>query len=142
MPNSKTKGDLTESMVIHELISRGGQVAIPFGDNAKYDLVVEDQAGVLHRIQCKTAWKPSPDTVRFNTHSQTTRDGQYHETGYEGSIDAFVARLPETETLYWVDIQDAPSRKMLLRYEAAIDHPAINWAADFELDEEIPPRRP
>lgn len=138
-PNSKTTGDITETMVIHALISRGARVAIPFGDNAKYDLVVEKEGGELYRIQCKTAWRTSRGTIRFNTHSQTTRDGAYHETDYEGAIDAFVVRYPATEQLFWVDIDDAPSRKMDLNFEAAIDHPAINWAEEYELGDEIPP---
>lgn len=41
--------------------------------------------------------------------------------------------------LYWVDIDDAPESKMDLRYDAAIDHPAINWAEEYELGDEIPP---
>lgn len=41
--------------------------------------------------------------------------------------------------LYWVDIDDAPESKMDLRYDAAIDHPSINWAEEYELGDEIPP---
>lgn len=135
--NSKAIGDTTESRIIHELVRRGYLVSVPFGDNSKYDLVVDDE-GSIYRIQCKTAWRTSPHTIRFNTHSQTTKDGEYHETTYEGEIDAFVVRFPETETLYWIDIDDAASKKAVLRFEAEIDHPAINWATDFELGDEIP----
>lgn len=93
----------------------------------------------MFRIQCKTAWRTARGTIRFNTHSQTTRNGQYHETSYEGAIDAFVVRFPETEQLYWIDVDAAPSRKMDLNYDAAIDHPSINWAEEYELGDEIPP---
>ncbi|MDZ7701419.1 MAG: group I intron-associated PD-(D/E)XK endonuclease [Halobacteriales archaeon] len=141
-PNSKTTGDLTETKVLHELVARGCNASIPFGDNAKYDLVVEDETGTLHRLQCKTGWWSERGNLRFNTHSQTTRDGEYHETDYEEAIDAFVVRDPREERLYWVDIAEAPTRKMDLNPAAAIDHPAINWAADYELGDEIPPRRP
>ena len=139
--NSKTKGDLTEVRIIHELVKLGGIVSVPFGDNTRYDLLVEDRSGQLHRLQCKTAWPIGEHAIRFNTHSQTTKDGAYHETNYQGDIDAFVAWVPGTDTVYWVDIEDAPTRKIVLRYDAAIDHPAINWAADYELGDEIPPRR-
>ena len=135
--NSKATGDATESMAIHELVCRGYLVSVPFGDNSKYDLVVDDE-GTLYRVQCKTAWRTTRNTIRFNTHSQTTRDGQYHESTYDGEIDAFVVRFPETETLYWVDIEDAADKKTSLRFEAKIDHPAINWADDFELGDELP----
>lgn len=135
--NSKAKGDTIESKVIHELVRRGYLVSIPFGDNSSYDLVVDD-GGSLYRVQCKTAWRTTHDTIRFNTHSQTTKDGKYHETTYDGEIEAFVVRFPETELLYWVNIGEATNQKMDLRYDAAIDHPSINWAEDFELGEETP----
>lgn len=137
MPNSKQKGDETEAKIVHELIASGYSVSVPFGDNDKYDLVVDDSRE-LYRIQCKTAWETEKGTVRFNTHSQTTRAGEYHESTYHGEIDAFLVRFPPTETLYWVDIGDATTQKMELRTEAEIDHPSINWAEAFEFDGEIP----
>ena len=135
--NSKATGDETEARILHELISYGYSVSLPFGDNDKYDLVIDD-AGDLYRIQCKTGWTTKTGTMRFNTHSQTTRGGSYHESTYEDEIDAFVVRYPVNETLYWIDIEQATSQKMDLRYSSAIDHPAINWAVDFEFDGEIP----
>jgi len=129
--NSKSVGDETEVAALHELVSHGYRVSVPFGDNDKYDLVVDD-SGTLYRVQCKTAWKNKPDTIRFNTHSQTTRDGEYHETTYEDEIDAFFVRYPETETFYWIPVREATTQKMELRFEAEIDHPSINWASGFE----------
>lgn len=119
------------------MAKRGYDLSVPFGDNVKYDLIIDDD-GVLFRVQCKTAWKTNHGTIRFNTHSQTTRDGKYHESSYVGEIDAFIVRHPEQELLYWVDIQEASEKKMDLRYDAAIDHPSINWADDYELGETIP----
>ena len=135
--NSKDKGDETEAAVIHRLVSAGYSVSVPFGDNEKYDLVVDD-VGDLYRVQCKTAWQNKDQTIRFNTHSQTTRNGNYHEETYHGEVDAFIVRYPETETLYWIGIEDATTQKMELRFDAQIDHPSINWAVDYEFDGTIP----
>ncbi|WP_132056909.1 group I intron-associated PD-(D/E)XK endonuclease [Halorussus amylolyticus] len=135
--NTKDKGDETEAKVIHELISNGYSVSVPFGDNDKYDLVVDCGEG-LQRIQCKTAWTNKPDTMRFNTHSQTTRDGKYHENTYDGDIDAFIVRYPKNERIYWVDIEEATGQKMELRFEGEIDHPSINWAEEYEFRGRIP----
>nr|WP_246986463.1 group I intron-associated PD-(D/E)XK endonuclease [Halorientalis marina] len=135
--NSKMRGDRTEAAVLSSLVEAGYSVSVPFGDNDKYDLVVDD-GGTLHRVQCKTAWQNKPETIRFNTHSQTTRDGVYHEQTYEGAADAFAVRYPETGALYWVDVDDATEQKMELRFEADIDHPSINWASEFEFDGTIP----
>lgn len=134
--NSKFTGDLTEITVAHRLIQFGCNVAIPFGDNEKYDLVA-DYHGELFRLQCKTAWESNAGAIRFNTHSQTTKDGEYHETNYRGEIDAFIVRYPDEEELFWIPIRDATKLKMDLRFEAAIDHPAINWADDYRLDERL-----
>jgi ABC-type Fe3+/spermidine/putrescine transport system ATPase subunit len=135
--NSKDRGDETEARAIREFVSSGHSVSIPFGDNDKYDVVV-DNGQSLYRVQCKTAWKNKPETIRFNTHSQTTRNGEYHERTYQGDIDAFLVRHPETEQLYWIGVEDATEQKMELRFDAAIDHPSINWAEDYEFDGEIP----
>ena len=137
MGNTKDTGDETEASVIHELIANGYSVSIPFGDNDKYDLIVDD-GETLHRVQCKTAWQNKESTIRFNTHSQTTADGDYHEETYQAEIDAFAIRYPATEKLYWVDIAEATEQKMELRFEASIDHPSINWASNYEFTGELP----
>jgi hypothetical protein len=136
--NTKNRGDETESKVIHEMVVNGHSVSVPFGDNDKYDLIV-DNGRELYRIQCKTAWENKQDTIRFNTHSQTTDGGEYHEETYAGRIDAFVVRYPETEQLYWIDVTDATTQKMELRFEAEIDHPSINWAEEHEFRGQVPP---
>ncbi|SEW11075.1 group I intron-associated PD-(D/E)XK endonuclease [Halobacterium jilantaiense] len=135
--NSKQTGDETEARILTELVASGYSVSVPFGDNDKYDLIVDD-GGTLHRVQCKTAWENKNDTIRFNTHSQTTREGSYHEQTYEEAVDAFVVRYPKTDTLYWIDIDDATEQKMELRFSAEIDHPSINWAVDYEFGGDIP----
>lgn len=135
--NTKDKGDETEAKTIHELISAGYSVSVPFGDNDKYDLVVDD-GDTLYRVQCKTGWTNKEKTMRFNTHSQTTKEGAYHEDTYHGEVDAFLVRYPANEKMYWIDIDEATEQKMELRFDADIDHPSINWAADYEFDGEIP----
>lgn len=49
---SKDKGNIGESVVLTEFIKRGIQVSIPFGDNARYDLIA-DFNGRLNKIQVK-----------------------------------------------------------------------------------------
>ena len=137
MRNSKAIGDEPESRVLSELLTHGYSVSIPFGDNDRYDLVVDD-GDELYRIQCKTGWPNKDETLRFNTHSQTTKNGTYHERTYHGDIDAFMVYYPETETFYWIDTADATEQKMELRFESEIDHPSINWAREYEFDGTIP----
>jgi hypothetical protein len=51
--NSKTVGDITQSQVMAALLKHGTKVLLPFGDNFRYDLVVEED-GQFSRIQCET----------------------------------------------------------------------------------------
>jgi len=52
MASTKRKGDLGELKVAADLLSKGYQVAIPFGEDSKYDLIV-DRQGNLERVQVK-----------------------------------------------------------------------------------------
>ena len=137
MRNPKAVGDETEARALSELVACGYSVSVPFGDNDKYDLIVDDGT-TLYKIQCKTGWSNKAETIRFNTHSQTTKDGNYHEHTYHGSIDAFFVYYPVNGQFYWIDIDDATDQKMELRFEAEIDHPSINWALEYEFEGEIP----
>ena len=48
----KEKGDLAELMVACDLRRRGCKIAIPFGEECDYDLVIE-RDGKLERVQVK-----------------------------------------------------------------------------------------
>ena len=52
MAESKRKGDLGEAMVMADVLRRGYKVAIPVGEDWRYDLVVL-RKGNLVRVQCK-----------------------------------------------------------------------------------------
>jgi hypothetical protein len=48
----KKKGDLAELKVAADLVSRGCELSIPFGEDSDYDLIA-DYGGRLHRVQVK-----------------------------------------------------------------------------------------
>ena len=50
--NSKDKGNIGEAVALAEFTKYGIQCAIPFGDNARYDLIAEFN-GKLNKIQVK-----------------------------------------------------------------------------------------
>jgi len=52
MAETKRKGDIGEAMVMAEALRRGYKVAIPVGEDWRYDLIVL-RRGVLARVQCK-----------------------------------------------------------------------------------------
>jgi hypothetical protein len=52
MALKKSQGSIGEAMVIAEAMKRGYKVAIPFGEDWQYDLIVF-RKGRLERVQCK-----------------------------------------------------------------------------------------
>ncbi|OLZ42194.1 hypothetical protein A6E15_15000 [Natrinema saccharevitans] len=135
--NVKQTGDETEARIIAALIAEGYTVSVPFGDNDKYDLVL-DAGRRLLRIQCKTGWIED-DVVRFKTASKTTTDGTVTMDNYDGEVDAFAVRCKETGTLYWVPIDDVGKKSTYLRLtEPEIDHPSVKLAERYRLENRLP----
>src|SRR5262249_30713483 len=54
MPNTKSIGEVSEAIILAEFLKAGFPVLLPFGDNQRYDMVVE-VGGRFLRVQCKTA---------------------------------------------------------------------------------------
>lgn len=134
---SHRKGELTEAVVIAELKHRGIPVSVPFGDNERYDLVLESE-GDLYRVQVKTGTFDG-ETVRFKGYStHTNSEGNVHDA-YDGDVDYFLVYCHDLEAMYLV-AEDAVTSNMRLRVEdPEIEQPSINWAADYEFDEQWPP---
>lgn len=53
--NKKAKGDLAELKVAADLRARGYKIAIPFGEDWDYDLILCRDDGALERVQVKYA---------------------------------------------------------------------------------------
>jgi hypothetical protein len=67
----KKKGDLAELKVAADLVARGCELSIPFGEDSSYDLVA-DYEGRLHRVQVKyTTSDGQVVIVRSRSHSLT-----------------------------------------------------------------------
>ena len=96
MEHPKRIGDRTTLAVMLALIAHGYDVAVPFGENTRYDLIV-DRNDNLSRVQCKTR-RLRDGTVRFATsstygHLPSPREVRRH---YQGQVDEFAVHCPET----------------------------------------------
>ncbi len=71
MSSLKAKGDLAELKVACDLVERGYQVAIPFGEDADYDLVLlRDEK--IERVQVKhSTSRNGVVPVKCKSHSLT-----------------------------------------------------------------------
>jgi hypothetical protein len=120
MDHPKAKGDRSTLAIMTVLREAGYAVLLPFGENTRYDLVIDDGAS-LRRVQCKTG-RLRQGAVRFAACSSyahhpnpkmVTRD-------YLGQIDYFAIYCPETGGVYLVPVEDARvRRKGALRVAAA-----------------------
>lgn len=132
------KGDLTEAIVIAELKERNIPVANPFGDNERYDLLVEVPDGDIVRIQVKTG-RYENGVIAFDGWSQRSNTTGNRYVSYRGDVDYFVVYSDRFESLYLVDADMVNSGLHLRVDEPALEQPSINWAHDFEFDRCWPP---
>lgn len=135
------KGDLTEAIVIAELKRRNIPVSTPFGDNERYDLLVEATEGDLLRIQVKTGRLVNGTVVFDGLVQHTNTNGNKYEI-YDDDVDYFIVYCDTLESLYLVP-ENEVSTKMHLRVESPeFEHPSINWAEEYEFDRCWPPDDP
>jgi PD-(D/E)XK endonuclease len=78
MASLKQKGDLAELKVAADLIARGCQLSIPFGEDSSYDLIA-DFRGHLHRVQVKFT-KSDGQVVRVRCRSHSITKGKIRQT--------------------------------------------------------------
>ncbi|MEE6209746.1 group I intron-associated PD-(D/E)XK endonuclease [Salarchaeum sp. III] len=132
------KGDFTEAVVIAELKRREIPVSIPFGDNERYDAVVETPESEFLRVQIKTGWL-ADGVVQFHGKSQHTnsRGNTYKE--YDGDVDYFAVYCHDLEELYWIGENEFETSLALRVEEPMVTQPSINWASTYEFDERWPP---
>lgn len=129
--NTKAIGDRSESRVLAAFIDAGFNVSIPFGENHRYDFVVEDEEGRLLKIQVKTGRKRD-GVIRFNGYSSHAHRGGSPSRLYRGEGDFFAIYCPQTNDLYLV-----PESEVSFRPYLRIDPPrnnmkkTVRWAADF-----------
>jgi len=110
MRHPKEIGDRSTLAIMYALRTQGAAILFPFGENTRYDLVV-DEGGRLSRVQCKTG-RLRNGAVLFNTCSSYAHhpNPKMVKREYTGEIDEFAVFCPETGGVYCVPIEDMPTR--------------------------------
>jgi hypothetical protein len=104
----KQKGDLAELMVAADLRRRGYKIALPYGEDWDYDLIIERQ-GNLERVQVKyCASKGTIVPVKCYSHSLTN-----------GRVKA--TKRYTAETVDWIAVWDATSGRTYYVPSAVFD---------------------
>lgn len=129
--NPKAKGERTEGIILAALLRKGFAVSIPFGNNQRYDLIVDDGTRLL-KAQCKTACVVN-GCVSFRAYSVNGFTGA--RTNYTGQADIFLVYCPQTDQVYRVPVADAGKAEVRLRVEPNRGGATskIRWAADYLL---------
>jgi len=132
--NSKTKGNISEAIILAFLLKSGHSVSIPFGNNSRYDMIL-DNGKTLSKIQCKTG-RLVNGCVVFKTTSTNGFTGK--KTNYINDIDFFIVYCPELNSIYKIHVSEAPTGgNMHLRVEAPKTSyfiSTINWAYNYKIN--------
>lgn len=128
--NSKDIGNITEAKIISRFLEYGHTVSTVFGDNARYDIIV-DIGDELLRVQCKTG-RIRNGRVSFNTSSVSPFTNK--QNNYLGQIDLFAIYCPDNDKCYGVPPTHVGISKGYLRIEEPKKrNPKIVWAETYEL---------
>jgi hypothetical protein len=134
----KDIGDRTALAVMLALRDVGYAVLVPFGENTRYDLVIDD-GHTLSRVQCKTG-RLRLGSIIFRTCSSYAHhpNPKILRRHYADEIEFFGVYCPETSGVYLVPIADVSARtSAYLRVLPSLNgqRRRIRWAADYEIAE-------
>ena len=132
--NTKTIGDISEACVIAECLKLGFNVALPFGDKNRYDLILDLPEG-LKKVQIKTA-QFKKDHLIIRAYSLSTKNGKLIKNSYNGDVDYIIGFCSETNKLYVFKPENFGKNSVIrLRLSASKNNQKkrVNLASNFEL---------
>jgi hypothetical protein len=135
--NHKAIGERSEAIIMAKLLEIGYHILTPFGDNLRYDLVIEDADGQFWRIQCKTGWMDREKSViKFATassYNHTMRNKGWKN--YRGQCEYFAVYCPENKGTYLVPVDQVGMTQAILRLTPTINKQEkdVRWAKDYVL---------
>lgn len=135
--HTQKTGDISEAAVVTRLLQRGYVVLTPYGQNHRYDLVIEDAGGQFWRVQVKTEWLDADNTViKFATASSynhtANQKGWRH---YQGQCDYFAVYVEQLDKVYFipVDVVGVTQAQLGLTPTKNKQEKNVRWAKDYEL---------
>ena len=130
------RGDATEAQILSRLKELGFTVLEPFGDNKRYDYVVEKK-GEFCRIQVKTisdGEKEGRLRAYLKNMNPRNNDHKYYD---RDSIDAFAFYSPKYKECYWLDKSKAPKTCVTFAKEYKQKQENMRLAEDYIITSEI-----
>lgn len=104
--NLKAKGDLAELMVAVDLMRRGYKVAIPYGEDCDFDLVLI-RGNQLERVQVKHA-RSDGAVINVRCHSHSLTNGKIRRTKHytAETIDLLAVYDATSDRCYYVPAKE------------------------------------
>lgn len=100
----KDQGSVGEALVIAQVLSYHLAVFPEFGDNSRIDLIVEDSARSLHKVQVKTLTRTKEDVTRLLLY----KSGPNYQFLYTADmIDWFAIVDYQSKRIAWIDAIEA-----------------------------------
>jgi hypothetical protein len=121
--NSKNKGDISEAKTLFEFQKKGIPVLIPWGDNLRYDMVIELNNN-FYRVQVKTANEIKSGSIICYTRSSDNHCCKVKGLrDYQGQVDYFVFYNQVFDKIAIVPIEEIGNKKS---FSLRIEPPANN----------------
>ena len=138
MDLTQAKGNITELQVIIKFISMGFECSIPYGSQAKYDLLVDLGQGEIIRIQVKKArWADNGKTIVFSCSSQTTNTQKTVRHSYTKEQVDYFATCWE-DNVYLIPVDECSTQKQLRIVPKEIGTPnTVNMAEDYLVEKVV-----
>lgn len=135
--NTTAIGEKSEAIILAELVKRDYKVLMPFGNNRRYDFVLDLTSSVLGfmRVQCKTG-RLRAGVVEFNAYSSGSNSSGSKSKGYKDDVDLFLIYCPDTDKVYWLLPRSCGNSKPYLRVTPTRNSQSkgVRWAKDYEID--------
>jgi hypothetical protein len=130
--NTKLVGDIAEATVALAFLRGGFPVLWPFGENQRYDLVVEIR-GRFFRVQCKNG-RVIGGAIVFNASSVIVTPKGWSSRPYRGDADLFGVHCPQTDGVYLVPVDAVGTTQVSLRLTEPKNgrRRGVRMAADYE----------
>ena len=134
--NKKQKGHLAEAKILANLLELDYTVLQPFGDNEKYDLVIESERG-FHRIQCKYGKYKENGSINVQLNSsRINMNGQYKKTYTKEDIDYFATWCQKVNEVFLFSVDECGTRSFTIRLEKPKNNQSkgVNLAKNYLLE--------
>jgi hypothetical protein len=132
----KDVGDRSTLAIMFALRTSGYGIYVPFGENTRIDLILENGSG-LRRVQCKTG-RLKDGAVRFATCSTYAHhpNPKIKKRRYVGEVDDFAVFCPDLGAVYLIPIEDVDVKsEATLRVDPPRNNQmvGVRFAATYEI---------